>query len=128
MKNQSGFAMLEVLVSLALIGIVVAGILSALTTSSRATITTDVQTTAQNLAECQMEYMRSQPYDDDIGHDPPTYSVLADIPASYSVSCDAMRLDPDGDGYGDDDGLQKITVAVHYKLITATTIEAYRVK
>jgi prepilin-type N-terminal cleavage/methylation domain-containing protein len=128
MKSQSGFAMLEVLVSLALVGIVVAGILSTLATSSRATITNDVQTTAQNLAECQMEYMRSQPYDGDIGHDPPTYLVLTDIPASYSVSCDAVRLDPDEDGYGDDDGLQKITVAVHYKNITATTIEAYRAK
>jgi prepilin-type N-terminal cleavage/methylation domain-containing protein len=128
MKNQAGFAMLEVLVSLALMGIVVAGILSALATSSRATITNDVQTTAQNLAECQMEYMRSQPYDSDVGHDPPTYTVLADIPASYSVSCDAVRLDPDEDGYDDDDGLQKITVVVNYKNITATTIEAYRAK
>lgn len=128
MKNQAGFALLEVLVSIALIGIVVGGTLSALATSSRATITNDVQTTAQNLAEGQMEYMRSQPYDGDIGHDPPTYPVLADIPDSYNVSCDAVRLDPDGDGYDDDDGLQKITVTVNYKNITATTIEAYRVK
>jgi prepilin-type N-terminal cleavage/methylation domain-containing protein len=128
MKNQSGFAMLEVLVSLALVGIVVAGILSALATSSRATITNDVQTTAQNLAECQMEYMQSQPYDDDVGHDPPTYPVLADVPVGYNVNCDAVRLDPEGDGSDDDDGLQKITVSVNYNNITATIIEAYRVK
>lgn len=128
MRSQEGFSMLEVLISLALIGIVVAGILSALATSSRATITNEVQTTAQNLAEGQMEYVRSQLYDGDIAHDPPQYLVLADVPVGYNVSCDAVRLDPEGDGSDDDDGLQKITVTVDFKGITATTIEAYRAK
>ena len=128
MKNQVGFAMLEVLISLALIGIVVAGILSALSTSSRATITNDVQTTAQNLAEGQIEYVRGQPYDADIDHNPPEYQVLADVPAGYNVNCTAIRLDPEGDGSDDDDGLQKITVTVNFNSVTATTIEAYRVK
>ena len=117
--------MLEVLLSLALVGIVVAGILSALATSSRATITNDVQTTAQNLAEGQIEYVRRQLYD---GNDPPEYQVLADVAAGYSVSCTAVRLDPEGDGSDDDDGLQRITVTVSFNSITATTIEAYRVK
>ena len=125
MKNQDGFSMLEVLLSLALVGIVVAGILSALATSSRATITNDVQTTAQNLAEGQIEYIRSQLYD---GNDPPEYQVLADVPAGYSVSCTAVRLDPEGDGSDDDDGLQRITVTVSFNSTTATTLEAYRVK
>lgn len=126
MRNQEGFSMLEVLLSLALIGIIVAGILSALATSSRATITNEVQTTAQNLAEGQIEYVRSQQYDGT--NDPPQYQVLADVPASYSVNCTAVRLDPEGDGSDDDDGLQRITVTVDFNNITATTIEAYRVK
>ena len=125
MKNQDGFSMLEVLLSLALIGILVAGILSALATSSRATITNDVQTTAQNLAEGQIEYVRSQLYN---GNDPPEYQVLADVPAGYNVNCIAIRLDPEGDGSDDDDGLQKIMVTVNFSGVTATTIEAYRVK
>lgn len=126
MKNQDGFSMLEVLLSLALIGIVVAGILSALATSSRATITNDVQTTAQNLAEGQIEYVRGQVYDG--VNDPPQYQVLAGVPASYSLSCAAVRLDPEGDGSGDDDGIQRITVTVDFNGATATTIETYRVK
>ena len=125
MKNQEGFSMLEVLLSLALIGIVVAGILSALSTSSRATITNDVQTTAQNLAEGQIEYVRNQAYN---GNDPPVYQILADVPAGYTVNCTATRLDPEGDGSDDDDGLQKITVTVDFGGATATTLEAYRVK
>jgi len=118
--------MLEVLISLALIGIVVAGILSALATSSRATITNDVQTTAQNLAEGQMEYVRTQLYDG--VNNPPQYQVLADLPVSYSVSCTAVRLDPEGDGSDDDDGLQRITVTVNFNNVMATTVEAYRVQ
>ncbi len=126
MKNQAGFSLIEVIISLALIGIVVTGILSALATSSRATITNDMQTTAQNLAEGQMEYVRNQQYDGT--NNPPQYQVLADVPASYSVSCTAVRLDPDGDGSDDDDGLQKITVTVAFNGTTTTAIEAYRVK
>jgi prepilin-type N-terminal cleavage/methylation domain-containing protein len=125
MKNQGGFSLIEVLLSLALIGIVVTGILSALATSSRATLTNDVQTTAQNLAEGQIEYMRSQSYSSEY---PPEYQVLADVPAGYNVNCTAIRLDPEGDGSGDDDGLQKITVTVSFSGVTATTIETYRVK
>ena len=117
--------MLEVLLSLALIGIVVAGILSALSTSSRATITNDVQTTAQNLAEGQIEYVRNQVYSVD---DPPVYQILADLPAGYTVNCTATQVDPEGDGSDDDDGLQKITVTVDFGGVTATTLETYRVK
>jgi prepilin-type N-terminal cleavage/methylation domain-containing protein len=125
MKNQGGFSILEVLISLALIGIVVTGILSALATSSRATLTNDVQTTAQNLAEGQIEHMRNQSYS---SSNPPEYQILDDVPAGYDVNCTAIRLDPDGDGSEDDDGLQKITVTVSFSGVTATTIEAYRVK
>lgn len=125
MKNQDGFSMLEVLLSLALISILVTGILSALSTSSRATITNDVQTTAQNLAEGQIEYVRNQTYDND---NPPEYLVLADVPAGYNVVCNVIRLDPEGDGSDDDDGLQKIAVTVSFNGVIATTLEAYRVK
>jgi len=126
MRNQEGCSLLEVLLSLALIGIVVAGILSALSTSSRATITNDVQTTAQNLAEGQIEYVWNQQYDGT--NNPPQYQVLADVPAGYSVNCTAVRLDPEEDGSDDDDGLQRITVTINFNNLTATSIEAYRVK
>ena len=125
MKNQEGFSMLEVLLALALIGIVVAGILSALSTSSRATITNDVQTTAQNLAEGQIEYVRNQVYNT---NDPPEYQILAGMPAGYTVNCTVAWVDPEGDGSDDDDGLQKITVTVDFGGATATTLEAYRVR
>ena len=125
MRNQGGFTLVEVLVSLALVGIIAAGFLGALATSSRATVSNDVQTTAQNLAEGQIEYVRGQPYSID---DPPVYQVLDDIPDNYDVNCTALWLDPEGDGSDDDDGLQKIMVTVSFNGATATTVETYRVK
>jgi hypothetical protein len=85
-----------------------------------------MQTTAQNLAEGQMEYVRSQSYDG--VNDPPVYQVMTGVPAAYSITCEAERLDPDEDGLDDDDGLQKVVVTVDYKDITAIIIESYKLK
>ncbi|HEY33649.1 MAG TPA: type II secretion system protein [Dehalococcoidia bacterium] len=125
MRNQAGFTLLEVLISLALLGMIAAGILGALGTSSKATLTNDAQTTAQNLAEGQMEYVRNQPYNVEY---PPEYALISSIPTGYSLSCTTILLDPEGDGSDDDDGLQKIVVAVSYRGIRAATVEAYKVK
>ncbi|UCB43368.1 MAG: prepilin-type N-terminal cleavage/methylation domain-containing protein [Dehalococcoidales bacterium] len=125
MRNQKGFTLLEVLISLALLGVIAAGILGALGTSSKATLTNDVQTTAQNLAEGQMEYVQNQPYDFE---DPPEYALISGLPTDYSVSCTVILMDPEGDGSDDDDGLQKIVVAVDFGGVTAATIEAYKVR
>ena len=125
MRNQEGLTLIEVLISLALLGIIAAGILGALGTSSKATVTNDVQTTAQNLAEGQMEYVQNQPYSVE---DPPEYALISSIPAGYSVSCTSIVLDPEGDGSDDDDGLQKIVVAVDFGGVTAATVEAYKVE
>jgi prepilin-type N-terminal cleavage/methylation domain-containing protein len=125
MKNQEGFTLVEVLISLALLGIVAAGILGALGTSSKATLTNDVQTTAQNLAEGQMEYVRNQPYS---AGDSPEYALVSNVPTGYSIGCTVIRLDPEGDGSDDDDGLQKIVVAVNFGGVTAATLEAYKTR
>ena len=126
MGNQKGFTLLEVLISLALLGIIAVGFLGALSTSSRATIINDEQTTAQNLAEGQVEYVRNQLYDNT--NNPPQYALLSQLPEGYSIGCTASRLDPEGDGTDDDDGLQKIVVTVNHGNKTVSTLEAYKVR
>ena len=126
MRKQEGFTLVEVLVSLALLGVVLGGFLGALTTSSRATLLNDEQATAQNLAEAQMEYVRGQFYD--VANNPPQYQILPDVPQGYGVTCTASRLDPEGDGPADDDGLQRIVVTVEHRSRTVATLEAYRVR
>jgi type II secretory pathway pseudopilin PulG len=124
--DQGGFTVLEALLALGLVGIIFVGILGALGTSSKATLIDDEQTTADNLAESQLEHLRNQAYDS--SSSPPQYSLISGVPAGYSISLAVTRLDPEGDGAGDDDGLQKVVVTVQHRSRTVATLEAYKVR
>jgi len=113
-KNEKGMSLIEVLVALAILGLVAAAFLSGLATASRALIIADERTTAESLARSQMENVKNQPYDDI--NIPPQYEIDPDldIPPGYDIEITAERLDPEGDGTANDDGLQKITVLVKH--------------
>ncbi len=125
-RNQSGFALVEVLVALGIIGVTFSGFLGALTTSTTTTILDEERTLARNLAEAQMEYVQSQVYD--IANNPPEYEIMPGVPAGYTVVCTATRLDPENDGASDDDGLQRIEVTVQHRNKTVATLEAYWIR
>lgn len=111
MKNQAGFSLIEVILAIGLVSIFSLSIPSALSGTSRATITTNKHVTAESIARSQMDYVQKQPYDS--ANATPVYSVIPDIPDSYSIVTPmAARLDPRGDGTDSDDGLQEITVTV----------------
>ena len=111
MKSQAGFSLIEVLLAVGLVGIFALAVPSALSGTSRATITANQHITAESLARSQMDSIQNQPYDSE--NATPVYSVIPDIPDSYSIITPmAARLDPRGDGTDNDDGLQEITVTV----------------
>ena len=120
-NSERGFAMVEVLVALALMGVAGVCFLSSLTTVSKSTIVADDHSTADSLAVSQMEYTLSQSYDD--AANPPQYALLSDIPDGWSINFTAERLDPENDGINDDDGIQEISVIVNFgsKQIVAIT-------
>ena len=62
LNSQKGFSLIEVVVSIALLAIVGAGIFGGLGTSSKALIITDERETAKNIAEMQLEYIKDLPY------------------------------------------------------------------
>jgi prepilin-type N-terminal cleavage/methylation domain-containing protein len=132
-KDEKGFNLMEVALAMALLGIVAVAYLGAMATGFRAILIADERATAESLARTQMEYVRQQPYDANLEHDPPEYDAIPDIPDGFEIAVNAERLDPLGDGADNDDGLQSITVTVTHIIEGEPekdifTLEGYRAR
>ena len=117
--NESGVALLETLVALAVLGLVAVAFLGGLSTAARGTLIADERATAESLAQSQMEYVKSQTYIDDPA--PGAYGEVS-TPASYDfLGSTAEPL------HEPDDGIQKIKVTVNHNGNTVLTVEDYKV-
>jgi len=67
-RGQRGFALVEILVALTILGVVAVGFLSALTSAYGAVIVADRQTKAESLTRTEMEYLRNLLYSDNINN------------------------------------------------------------
>ena len=84
--SSQGVALVEILIAIALIGIVAVGILGALSTSWRVVSSADERTTAESLARMQMEYIKGQGYNSTGSLlTLPTYQKISGIPEGYSI-------------------------------------------
>lgn len=115
-RRESGQILIETLVALAILGVTAVVFLNGLTTSSAIVFSVDERETAKNLAESQMEYVKSQAY--------AASYVPATIPGEYagysaniSVSAIASR----------DGNIQKVTVIVKHQSKEVTRLEGYKV-
>jgi prepilin-type N-terminal cleavage/methylation domain-containing protein len=130
--SSRGFSMLEVVIAIALLGIIAVSVLSSLQTAALALISADRRATAESLARTQMEYVRYSPYEGDPEEGPPQYDLdpqiesrlLLDYP-DYSVNTTAIRLNKDVDP-DDDDGIQQITVTVSHEDRVVVTLEDFK--
>ena len=127
-RNQGGFAFVEALLALVILGVFGTALLGGLAVVTKATPIADEASMAQNLAESQMEYVLTQDYDH--VSNPPQYIVLSGtaVPEGYSITNVASRLDPDSDGYDDDDGIQRIEITVQHWDNEVTKLEGYRIR
>jgi len=124
--------MLEVVIAIALLGIIAVSVLSALQTAALALISADRRATSESLARTQMEWVRYSDYDDIIGEDHPQYELDPQIESrlpldypDYSVVTTAIRLNKD-ENPNDDDGIQEITVTVSHDGRLVVTLEDFK--
>jgi len=149
-KNERGFSIVEVLVALALLGIIAIAFLGAMATASKAIFIADERTTAESLARSQMEYVKSQDYITAAIYDPGpppiggevTYDKIADaeIPDGYII-CSVNRASDTVEDiiYGvpwdsqnnlpvdTDAGLQRIKLIIKHHGKEVITLEGYKV-
>ena len=121
-RSQKGMTLIEVLIAIAILGIIAVPFLTALSTSSRALIIADERTTAESLVRSEIEYVRSQDYCNASWSYNVTSTVstplsgllcwsveshaLPDNCKDYSLTVNASPIDDD------DVGIQNITVTV----------------
>jgi prepilin-type N-terminal cleavage/methylation domain-containing protein len=147
MKSEKGFSLLEVIIAIALLGIVGVAFLGSLATASRAIFHADERATAESLARTEMEYIRNQEYSgapwdytldytgasserdstdqpswwsDEAGNEKPPF--LSDNYQGYIVEVTVKPL------HATDDGIQEITVVVKHldKPEDIVTLVGYR--
>ena len=136
-SNQKGFTLTEVIIALALFGLVGASVMGALNASSKTIVSAHEITIAESLTRTIIEYVKRCPYDstnDPILYDSDVedYGALLGLSGDpyygdYTVDVDIERLDSEADGTDDDDGIQKITVQISYEGRQVLVTVAYKV-
>jgi len=121
MNSEKGFAFIETVVALALLGIIAVAFLSGLGTSTKATVVANNKITAVSLAQTQVEWVKKADY----VYEATEYSA-APIPSGqdytgYSVQIDSEPLN------NPDDGIQKITVIVKHWGEDVLQLDVYKV-
>ena len=149
--NSSGFTLIEVLVALALFGIIAITFLGGLTTASRAVLTADIRATAESLARTQMEHVKNQLYEgqDQLVDGEALYLKISaeDIPDGYAIWSVRRDGEPDNgdpddpiiavpwntdddkplESLGADSGLQRIKLIIMHEGQRIFSLESYKV-
>ncbi len=104
-RNKKGVALLEVLIAGVILAVVLVGFLQGLNVTLLGTDRDSKMNSAQHLAQSQMEYIKSLPYNDT---SPFVYGNISH-PEEYYIK---VTVD---DSYGNVTGKQLITVDVSYR-------------
>ena len=145
--SSKGVTLIELLIALALFGIIAIAFAGGLNTASRAVLTADVRTNAESLVRTQMEYIKSQHYNDELVDGEATYDKVNpnQIPNSYdicSVGIDAGEPENCGNDediiavpwdseenqpLDEDNGLQRVKLVIKHDGRVVMTLVGYKV-
>ncbi len=118
--RESGVALLETVVALAIVGTIAVTFLTGLITTTRAAFTVDERATAMSLARSQIEWAQSASYNVTRYYSPGPMPTDTDY-SDYSANITAQSL-PDGNV-----DIQKITVTVNRSDEQVFILESYKV-
>lgn len=106
--KKGGYNLIEVLIAIAIIGMVVAAFLQGLNLGIGGTYSDTQKNNALHLAQSQMEYIKSQPYDHNCDYPP--------LDDNVTISCINESVED----------LQHIMVTVYFDDNRTVTIEGYK--
>lgn len=116
-KSEKGFTLIEVLISLLILGIIAVGTTGGLTHAAKTAYYTNSRETAKNIAETQMEYVKNSPYSL-VSYSPYTPSSPPDYWSRYTTAIAVAAVPGNSDL-----NIQKITVTVSYtNIYNGTTV------
>lgn len=150
MKDQKGFSLIEVVIAVALLGIIAAGFLGALATASKVLLIADVRATAESLVRSQMEYVKDQDYRaSDYTPGPPSQGsdksyLKIDAPDGYTIWSvnrsgatvediigvpwdSQLKPPPEGQAVNIDAGRQRIKLVIYHLGKKLFELEDYKV-
>jgi len=131
-RGQKGFLLIEILVGLALLGIITVVFLNGLSTAAKGVSVSQERVSAESLAKSQIEYIKLQDYvavADYNPDDPANRYELIDTPADLAAAGYSVEINPpeivltEAGGYE----LQSITVAVKRDGKGKLVVSIYRV-
>jgi prepilin-type N-terminal cleavage/methylation domain-containing protein len=114
MKREKGFSLIEVIVALALLGIISVPLLSATATTSTSRVTSEERSSSKILAESIMDSIKKQPYSS-------SYNIT--VPDDYAGYIADVSVN-NTQQYN----LQKITVSIEHHGRDVLNLEGYKVK
>ena len=131
-RGQKGFLLIEILVGLALLGIITVAFLNGLSATAKGVSLSQERVSAESLAKSQIEYIKLQDYvlvADYNPDDPANRYELIDTPADLAAAGYSVEINPpetilsEAGGYE----LQNITVAVKRDGKGKLIVSIYRV-
>ena len=132
LKEQKGFTFIEVLMGVAIMGLIVAAFMLALVTAFKANMLAEVRTTADALARAQMEFIKAQSYGDNydalyIPPDKESYTIWYD-PNNNDDTLDDVNASASGKvaGYEIHEGLQKIILIIKHNDSSVLYLEGFK--
>ncbi|MBN2074452.1 MAG: type II secretion system protein [Dehalococcoidales bacterium] len=121
-NSQSGMTLIESIVAIAILSAISVVFLGGLVVSSKGTLESDEQATAESVARCQMEWVQGSTYVDNATQYIPMNLDNFNDYVGYSANISAEPL------HSPDDGIQKVTITVFHNGNWVMSIEGYKRK